>query len=138
MTELSTATSNSNLLVVSHGGLLKEIHVHLAAEWGVTFPTGFRRVPPNTGITRVEVVAKGRNRKPRVTCGVMHDNAHVKGLPEGMVGVFEFGWGCGWADGWAAGRGDLSVVKEKLVEGLPKQQINTTDRSGHKNVAIAT
>ena len=70
--------------MVSHGGLLKEIHLHLASDWGVAFPSGFRAIPPNTGITEVEVAWSEGKRRPEVTCEVMHDKKHLEGLDKDL------------------------------------------------------
>ena len=71
----------AEVLVVSHGGLLKELFCHFADDLGCKIPGGrgyARQVSPNTGISKFTVsISKGDEDLPRLTCLSIHDKDHL-------------------------------------------------------------
>ena len=71
----------AEVLVVSHGGLLKELFCHFADDLGCKIPGGrgyARQVSPNTGISKFTVsISSGDDELPRLTCLSIHDKDHL-------------------------------------------------------------
>jgi len=76
--ELDTYQS-ANVLVVSHGGLLREMIRHFVEELGCGVPGGkgqALRISPNTGLSKFTVTADEKE-KPRIICLSIHDKDHL-------------------------------------------------------------
>ena len=70
----------ADVLVVSHGGFLKEMIKHFMEDLGCKIPGGkghALRVSPNTGISKFTVTLSEGEEKPRLTCLSIHDKDHL-------------------------------------------------------------
>jgi hypothetical protein len=70
---------SANVLVVSHGGLLRELIRHFVEELGCGVPGGkgqALRISPNTGLSKFTVTADEKE-KPRIICLSIHDKDHL-------------------------------------------------------------
>lgn len=73
------------VLVVSHGGLIKELMKHFIEDFNCKVPGGkghAMRVCPNTGVSRFMVTLSELDWQPTVTCLLIHDKDHLKSLQE--------------------------------------------------------
>lgn len=74
------ALSAADVLVVSHGGFMKELIRHFIEDLGCKVPGGkghALRVSPNTGLSKFTVTAEEENGRPVITCLVIHDKDHL-------------------------------------------------------------
>ena len=70
----------AEVLIVAHGGLLKELIGYLIDELGCKVPGGKKNALtqyPNTGICKFTVSLGGAGELPRVTCLTFHDKDHL-------------------------------------------------------------
>ena len=73
------------VLVVSHGGLIKEMMKHFIEDLSCKVPGGkghAMRVCPNTGVSRFTVTLGEADLRPTVTCLLIHDKDHLRSLQE--------------------------------------------------------
>ncbi|KAK7107141.1 uncharacterized protein [Littorina saxatilis] len=71
------------VLVVSHGGLIKELVAHFIEDFNCKIPGGkghALRVCPNTGVSRFTVTVDDLDCRASVTCQVIHDKDHLHTL----------------------------------------------------------
>lgn len=77
----------ANVLVVSHGGLLKMLLSHFIEDLHCKVPGGkghALRVCPNTGVSRFMVTldgCPGKELRPTVTCLMINDKDHLRSMP---------------------------------------------------------
>uniref|UniRef100_A0A646QJ07 Fructose-2,6-bisphosphatase TIGAR n=1 Tax=Hemiscolopendra marginata TaxID=943146 RepID=A0A646QJ07_9MYRI len=72
----------ANVLIVSHGGLLRELIRHFVEDLGCTIPGGKGqafRISPNTGLSKFTVSVLENDEKPKVICLLIHDKDHLVG-----------------------------------------------------------
>lgn len=72
-----------DVLVVSHGGLLKELVNHFIEDFHCKVPGGkdhALRICPNTGISRFMVTLSDDGQPPAITCLLIHDKEHLSTL----------------------------------------------------------
>lgn len=70
----------ANVLVVSHGGLLREMMRHFIENLGCSLPGGkgqALRLSPNTGLSKFTVSITDLNEKPKIICLLIHDKDHL-------------------------------------------------------------
>uniref|UniRef100_T1JCK4 Fructose-2,6-bisphosphatase TIGAR n=1 Tax=Strigamia maritima TaxID=126957 RepID=T1JCK4_STRMM len=71
----------ANVLVVSHGGLLKELIRHFVEDLDCKLPPGSGmqafKISPNTGLSKFTVCLRDEDKKPTVTCHLIHDDNHL-------------------------------------------------------------
>lgn len=71
----------ADVLIVTHGGLLKELVAFFVDRLGCKIPGGTRyaqQVSPNTGISKFTVtLSEGENDEPCLTCLTIHDKDHL-------------------------------------------------------------
>jgi broad specificity phosphatase PhoE len=67
------------VLVVSHGGVIKELMFHLASAGQCQMPSGYKLMPGNASISRVALKLRGK-RVQEVTCASLYDVTHLTGL----------------------------------------------------------
>ena len=75
----------ADVLVVTHGGLLKELVSHFVDNLGCKLPGGAgnaagypQQVSPNTGISKFTIsLSEAENDQPRITCLNFHDKDHL-------------------------------------------------------------
>ena len=70
----------AEVLVVSHGGLLKELVRHFVHDLGCHIPGGesqIMRVSPNTGLSKFTISLLEEDGRPRVNCLLLHDKDHL-------------------------------------------------------------
>ena len=73
------------VLIVSHGGLIKELVTHFIEDLNCKVPGGkghALRVCPNTGVSRFMVTLSDLDLQPTVTCLLIHDKDHLKSLQD--------------------------------------------------------
>ncbi|XP_025096986.1 uncharacterized protein LOC112565631 isoform X3 [Pomacea canaliculata] len=71
----------ADVLVVSHGGLLKELVAHFIDDFHCKVPGGKShalRICPNTGVSRFMVTLGPPGQPPAITCLLIHDKDHLK------------------------------------------------------------
>lgn len=70
-----------NVLVVSHGGLLKELVRYFLEELGCSLPGGKKqamRISPNAGLSKFTVsVGDDDSERPKIICHQIHDRHHL-------------------------------------------------------------
>ncbi|KAK7497271.1 hypothetical protein BaRGS_00011565 [Batillaria attramentaria] len=76
------------VLVVSHGGLLKELVTHFIEDFQCKVPGGKShalRICPNTGVSRFMVTLSEPDFKPTVTCLFIHDKDHLRSMSDVQI-----------------------------------------------------
>ena len=73
----------ANVLIVSHGGVLRQLLTYFFDEVASDFPAGSRRklelVSPNTGVSKLEIFLNLQTNLPAfVKCTCLHDAEHLK------------------------------------------------------------
>ena len=73
----------ANVLIVSHGGVLRQLLNYFFDEVASEFPVGSRRklelVSPNTGISKLEIFLNVQTKSPEfVKCTCLHNAEHLK------------------------------------------------------------
>ena len=79
----------AEVLVVSHGGLLKELFCHFVDDLGCKIPGGrgyALQVSPNTGLSKFTVSISSGDELPRLTCLSIHDKDHLMYIDMEPVG----------------------------------------------------
>ena len=72
----------ADILVVTHGGPIRELVKHFRNTLGCQIPggEGYTQNVPNTGISRFTVtLGDSENDPPRLTCLTIHDRDHLQG-----------------------------------------------------------
>lgn len=80
---------SANVLVVSHGGLLREMIRHFVEDLGCAVPGGkgqALRLSPNTGLSKFTVSVDETGEDPEVICLLIHDKDH---LVEGQMATVD-------------------------------------------------
>ena len=76
----------ADILIVAHGGLLKELITYFVDSLGCQIPGGtayIQSVSPNTGMSKFTVsLGEAENDPPRLTCLSFHDKEHLQGLKQ--------------------------------------------------------
>lgn len=70
----------ANVLVVSHGGILREMIRHFVENLGCSLPGGkgqALRLSPNTGLSKFTVSLTDVNENPKIICLLIHDKDHL-------------------------------------------------------------
>jgi hypothetical protein len=70
----------ADVLLVSHGGCIRELIRYFINELGCQMPGGKNmalKVSPNTGVSRFILSLPDGHERPKVTCIFIHDNAHL-------------------------------------------------------------
>lgn len=73
------------VLVVSHGGLLKELVAHFIEDFQCKVPGGKShalRICPNTGVSRFMVSLSEDDGQPTITCLLIHDKDHLRSMSD--------------------------------------------------------
>ena len=79
----------AEVLVVSHGGFLKELFCHFVDDLGCKIPGGrgyALQVSPNTGLSKFTVSISSGEEPPRLTCLSIHDKDHLMYIDMQPVG----------------------------------------------------
>ena len=73
----------ADILIVTHGGLIRELIRYFVNTLGCQIPGGqgyTQNVSPNTGISKFTVtLGESENEPPRLTCQTIHDGDHLQG-----------------------------------------------------------
>lgn len=70
----------ANIILVSHGGCLRELVRYFIEELDCKIPGSMGhalRVSPNTGVSKFTVTFSDTDEKPKVTCLLIHDKDHL-------------------------------------------------------------
>ncbi|XP_022251815.1 fructose-2,6-bisphosphatase TIGAR-like isoform X2 [Limulus polyphemus] len=70
----------ADVLIVTHGGWLKELIRHFVEDLGCVVPGGKKqamRISPNTGLSRFTICFEKEDIKPRVICHQIHEKDHL-------------------------------------------------------------
>jgi len=73
--------SNASVLVVSHGGWLRELMMHLSLSAQACSPTHltqFGRISPNTGVSRFQICMSESGIICNIKCLSLHENSHLE------------------------------------------------------------
>lgn len=70
----------ANILIVTHGGLLRELIRHMVDHLGCECPGGRRvalRIGPNTAVSKFMISISTEGLPPQATCVMLHDKEHL-------------------------------------------------------------
>ncbi|XP_054723114.1 fructose-2,6-bisphosphatase TIGAR-like [Uloborus diversus] len=76
----SGPTLVANILVVSHGGWLRELFRHFVEDLECSVPGGKKqalRISPNAGLSKFTVSLEEHDRHPKIICLQIHDKQHL-------------------------------------------------------------
>jgi len=75
--------TNSSVLLVSHGGWLRELMMHLSSSAQICNPTHmaqFGRICPNTGVSRFQVCLADSGVMSTIKCLSIHEDSHLQSV----------------------------------------------------------
>lgn len=72
----------ANVLIVSHGGVIRQLLYYFVDDLASEFPSGFNRkvrfVSPNTGLSRFKIIMNEQTKLPEfVKCICLHNTEHL-------------------------------------------------------------
>ena len=79
-----------DVLVVSHGGWIKELMMHFYEDFDCQIPGGkdeAKRTTPNTGISRFRVTVSDQDLQPTLLCLMVHNKDHMVAFQEPLEEV---------------------------------------------------
>ncbi len=86
--EFWTPASSVKILVVSHGGLIKELLCYLAQDRNCRMPNEkYKQISPNTGVTRIMLKLSSDRKLLGLECLELHAKDHLHGTDDIGVNV---------------------------------------------------